>query len=1079
MNITDVDDKIIRGAAAPGIAIGDYTAALLERASSSRRSTLRTHPPVLPHATGHIPDMVALIRRSSTATSPIGPTTAPCSSGSRRPSTGSSPRSTSEAIPLGERVEVDEYEKDDVRDFALWKGPNPGEPSWDTAIGPGRPGWHIECSAMSMPTRRIVDLHAGGDDLIFPHHENEIAQSEAATGKPFVRTWLHCAHLQMSGARSEVDRQHRARRRGPRVRRHPRALRYALIAVHYRAPLKLHARLAGRGRGRRRTPRRARRRPRGVSRGRGRRPDPARRSLADARAAFDAAMDDDLNVSAALAAVFDFVREINRRIDARSLSTATHPRPSGFERRTRFWAFCRTTPTSSSPSCDRCSTTASRHARRATGRRRTACATSWRATGSPSRTRATASAGAGSWRPAVADQDDAEPQPSAEEGARHARPERPRPPPKPRRLQRPRRPPTRPSRPRAQARDRPQACDGRVGEGQGLARQARDARASKARATNARPRPSPRATRRPHDAASASGRARTTPGPVRDRPREAPAGRGAWRPRARAKAREPLRAPRMTRDRAVRRHTPNADSRGPPRAAMVGVAVRRRDAGRRRGSAATRPIVALRVAAAGRTIGGRRIRPATGPADDDRGSTRARLPPAAVPWRPASVRSTLGTAAGPGAIPVSTRRSAAGPGSVPVPPGWSAAVTVPTRRSASGAVSTRRTARWTAAGPVSTRRCASSRPPGRTRPQAGASTMAGPPRPATGTARPSRNARPSPSALPSARVPPAVAAGPGPARPGRGARRRPTARRGGIRREAAGHPAARRSAASPGARAARPPRDEPAHPDRRGRRRDADGARRVRRPPGDRPRRRPRTWASLDEILARGIERGEPPFVLVLDSLEDPQNVGTLLRSAEAAGVHGVVFPTRHQAPLTPSAVKASAGAVEHLLLCPVDDLAGALSDLHIRGVRDRRRRGRRPADRPSGRLPWTARDRRRQRGPGPLAGRPTALRPRRPDPDARRRRLVERRGRGLDPAVRGARPARSRAANRSRPSRARPLPTKRRAGGDAAAADEAATDEPAPPDDEAADEQRPGTGRRRRAAPGGPVEPETPSELA
>jgi len=96
----------------------------------------------------------------------------------------------------------------------------------------------------------------------------------------------------------------------------------------------------------------------------------------------------------------------------------------------------------------------------------------------------------------------------------------------------------------------------------------------------------------------------------------------------------------------------------------------------------------------------------------------------------------------------------------------------------------------------------------------------------------------------------------------------------------------------------------------------------------------PRRWASIDEILARGIERSEPPFVLVLDSLEDPQNLGTLLRSAEAAGAHGVVFPTRRQAPLSPAAVKASAGAVEHLLLCPVDDLPGALSDLHSRGLR-------------------------------------------------------------------------------------------------------------------------------------------------
>ena len=96
----------------------------------------------------------------------------------------------------------------------------------------------------------------------------------------------------------------------------------------------------------------------------------------------------------------------------------------------------------------------------------------------------------------------------------------------------------------------------------------------------------------------------------------------------------------------------------------------------------------------------------------------------------------------------------------------------------------------------------------------------------------------------------------------------------------------------------------------------------------------PRRFASLDDILARAAERGEPPFLLVLDSLEDPHNVGSLLRSAEAAGVHGIVFPTYRQAPLSPSAVKASAGAVEHLLLAPVDDLPGALSDLHARGVR-------------------------------------------------------------------------------------------------------------------------------------------------
>ena len=108
---------------------------------------------------------------------------------------------------MGERVEADDYGKDDVRDFALWKGPKPGEPSWETSIGPGRPGWHIECSAMSMThLGQSFDIHTGGVDLIFPHHEDEIAQSEASTGQPFVRTWLHCAHLRLGGDEDGASR---------------------------------------------------------------------------------------------------------------------------------------------------------------------------------------------------------------------------------------------------------------------------------------------------------------------------------------------------------------------------------------------------------------------------------------------------------------------------------------------------------------------------------------------------------------------------------------------------------------------------------------------------------------------------------------------------------------------------------------------------------------------------------------------------------------------------------------------------------------------------------------------------------
>ena len=163
-----------------------------------------TTPDVLPRATEHID---ADGRRSSRRCSSEGHAYR-TDDGSiffriaSWPAYGRLARLDPEQLRVGERVEADEYGKDDVRDFALWKGPKPGEPSWDTAIGPGRPGWHIECSAMSMAyLGPSFDIHTGGVDLIFPHHEDEIAQSEAATGQPFVRTWLHCDHLRLGGAK--------------------------------------------------------------------------------------------------------------------------------------------------------------------------------------------------------------------------------------------------------------------------------------------------------------------------------------------------------------------------------------------------------------------------------------------------------------------------------------------------------------------------------------------------------------------------------------------------------------------------------------------------------------------------------------------------------------------------------------------------------------------------------------------------------------------------------------------------------------------------------------------------------------
>jgi cysteinyl-tRNA synthetase len=249
------------------------------------------------------------------------------------PAYGQLARLDPEGMRVGERVESDEYGKDDVRDFALWKGPKPGEPSWDTAIGPGRPGWHIECSAMSMAyLGQSFDIHTGGIDLVFPHHQDEIAQSEAATGKTFVAYWLHCAFLQMGGqkmAKSAGNISRVADVVGRGIS--PRALRLALISAHYRTPLsfgdeslqaansavdRLEALLTA------------------LAAYRADCPDDASlpELLSATRAAFEAALDDDLNVSPALAALFELVRELNRRIDARQLSTEDAGRAMSFIR---------------------------------------------------------------------------------------------------------------------------------------------------------------------------------------------------------------------------------------------------------------------------------------------------------------------------------------------------------------------------------------------------------------------------------------------------------------------------------------------------------------------------------------------------------------------------------------------------------------------------------------------------------------------------------------------------------------------------------------------------------------------------
>jgi cysteinyl-tRNA synthetase len=324
MNITDVDDRIIRDLGEKGGTLDELTAPHIARFLAGLEE-LRIGPPdKLTRATEHIPEMAALIARlldnGHAYRADDGSIFFRISSW---PAYGKLARLEPDAARQTERVAADDYGKDDVRDFALWKGPKPGEPSWDTEIGPGRPGWHIECSAMSMKELgESFDLHTRGVDQIFPHHENEIAQAEAATGKPFVKTWLHNAHLQLSGVKM-------ARRVGNIARPadvyeegySPVELRYALMATHYRAPLEWgdetldHARAAVERLSTAATALDAYEEDKADD------PDlPA--VLSSARDAFKLAMDDDLNVSGGLAAVMDLVRDLNRRVDARSMSTA-------------------------------------------------------------------------------------------------------------------------------------------------------------------------------------------------------------------------------------------------------------------------------------------------------------------------------------------------------------------------------------------------------------------------------------------------------------------------------------------------------------------------------------------------------------------------------------------------------------------------------------------------------------------------------------------------------------------------------------------------------------------------------------
>jgi cysteinyl-tRNA synthetase len=239
MNITDVDDKIIRNAAQAGVPLKQFTSKY-EKAFLEDAGALNIEQPELVHATDHIPEMADFIAKLAEKGFAYR-----TDDGSyyfriaKFPEYGKLSKKDFAGMEDGARVDVDEYEKDSARDFALWKAPKQGETSWESKIGQGRPGWHIECSVMSMgELGDSFDLHAGGEDLIFPHHENEIAQSEAATGKPFVKFWFHARFLLVEGEKMSKSLGNFFTLRDLVLKGHkPSSIRYLLASVPYRHQL--------------------------------------------------------------------------------------------------------------------------------------------------------------------------------------------------------------------------------------------------------------------------------------------------------------------------------------------------------------------------------------------------------------------------------------------------------------------------------------------------------------------------------------------------------------------------------------------------------------------------------------------------------------------------------------------------------------------------------------------------------------------------------------------------------------------------------------------------------------------------
>jgi cysteinyl-tRNA synthetase len=313
-NFTDIDDKIIRKANQEGVSAQEISERYIEEYRTDMASLGVAPADIEPKATEHVPQMIALIERLI-AKGVAYPVEGDVYFEVRRfPGYGKLSGKNLEELQAGARVEVDERKRDPM-DFALWKATKPGEPSWKSPWGPGRPGWHIECSAMAMQyLGEVLDIHGGGEDLIFPHHENEIAQSEAATGKPFARYWLHNGFVNLAAEKMSKSLGNTLTIKDL-VRRHdPEALRLYLLGTHYRHPLEFgDERIVEAGRALARLRALKDEADRLATRGT---PAPGPDhglfdEVAAHRARFEAAMDDDFNTPQALGVLFDLARGLH------------------------------------------------------------------------------------------------------------------------------------------------------------------------------------------------------------------------------------------------------------------------------------------------------------------------------------------------------------------------------------------------------------------------------------------------------------------------------------------------------------------------------------------------------------------------------------------------------------------------------------------------------------------------------------------------------------------------------------------------------------------------------------------------